>query len=116
MTDEELWVSLFSGQGRGGAEAKRSWMGVVYIALILTLHIPEIKHNSQLQTFQSNHYRIPILLLSIFAMQNEHGQGVSHAISDSKVPEKVQEKAPQGLGKSLLNKVRVVGARILSNV
>ena len=63
MTDEELQMSLFSGQGRGGDEAKRSWMGVVYIMLILTLHISGIKHNSQLQTFKSNHYRIPILLL-----------------------------------------------------
>ena len=63
MTDEELQVSLFSGQGRGGDKTKRSWTGVVYIVLILTLHISEIKHNSQLQTFKSNHYRIPILLL-----------------------------------------------------
>jgi hypothetical protein len=65
-------------------------MGAVYIVLILTLHISEIKYNSQLQTFKSNHYRIPILPLSIFTMQNEHGQGVSHAVGDSKVPEKVQ--------------------------
>ena len=99
MTGEELRVSLFSaGQG---------WMRVVYIVLILTLLISEINHNSQLQTFKSNHYRIPILPLSIFTMQNEHGQGVSHAVSDSKVPEKVQEKVPQGLEESLPNKVRV---------
>jgi len=63
--------------------------------------------HSQLQAFKSNHYRIPILPLSIFAMQNEHGQGVSHAVGDSKVPEKVQEKAPQGLEESLPNRVRV---------
>jgi len=30
MTDE-LRVSLFSGQGRGGDEAKRSWMGIYYV-------------------------------------------------------------------------------------
>ena len=95
MIDEELWVSLFTGQGRGGDKAKRSWTGVVYIVLILTLHISEIKHNSQLQTFKSNHYRIPIFLLSIFTMQNGHGQGVSHAVGDWKVPKKVQEKAPR---------------------
>ena len=50
MTDEELQVSLFSGQGRGGDEAKRSWMGIVDIMLILTLHISGIKYNSQLHT------------------------------------------------------------------
>lgn len=88
MTDEELRVSLFSGQGRGGDEAKRSWMGVVYIVLILTLHISEIKHNSQLQTFKSNHYIILILLLPIFTTQNEHGQGVSQAVGDSRFPKR----------------------------
>lgn len=98
-------MSLFSGQGRGGDEAKRSWIGVVYVVLILTLHVSEIKHKSvtnfqvkPLQTFS---------LLSIFTMQNEHGRGVSRAVGDSKVPEKVQEKAPQGLEESLPNKVPV---------
>lgn len=43
-------------------------------------------------------------------MQNEHGQGVSHAVGDSKVPEKVQEKAPQGLEESLPNKVHDTGS------
>ena len=38
-------------------------------------------------------------------MQNEHGQGVSHATGDSKVPGSVQQKAPQGLEESLPNKV-----------
>ena len=30
-------------------------------------------------------------------MQNERGQGFSHAVGSSKVPEKAQEKVPQGL-------------------
>ncbi|RDW92452.1 hypothetical protein BP5796_01846 [Coleophoma crateriformis] len=34
-------------------------------------------------------------------MENERGQGVSHAINDSKVPSKVQEAAPVGLEKKL---------------
>lgn len=38
-------------------------------------------------------------------MQNEHGQGVSHAAGDSKVPHKVQEQAPTGLEKNLPNSV-----------
>ena len=47
MIDEELWVSLFSGQGKGGDKAKRSWIGVVYIASIL------IRNQArQLQTFK----------------------------------------------------------------
>lgn len=39
-------------------------------------------------------------------MQNQSGQGVSHATGGSKVPETVQQKAPQGLEESLPNKVR----------
>ena len=62
MTDEELRVSLFGGQGRGGDKAKRSWMGVVYIMLILTLHISEIKHKSvtnfQVKPLQNYHFPI----------------------------------------------------------
>ena len=38
-------------------------------------------------------------------MQNEHGQGVSHAVGSSNVPQKTQEKVPQGLEESLPNKV-----------
>ncbi|OCL12070.1 hypothetical protein AOQ84DRAFT_312819 [Glonium stellatum] len=43
-------------------------------------------------------------------MQNESGQGVSHATGDSKVPGKVQEKAPQGLEESLPNKLHDTGS------
>lgn len=39
--------------------------------------------------------------------QNEHGQGVSHAIDNSKVPGKVQEAAPVGLERKLPEKVRI---------
>jgi len=37
-------------------------------------------------------------------MQNEHGQGTSHAVGDSKVPGSIQQKAPQGLEENLPNK------------
>jgi hypothetical protein len=40
-------------------------------------------------------------------MQNEYGQGVSHATGDSKEPQKAQEKFPQGFEESLPNKVRL---------
>jgi hypothetical protein len=40
-------------------------------------------------------------------MQNEHGQGASHATGDSKVPDAIQQKAPQGLEESLPNKVSI---------
>ncbi|KAJ4345443.1 uncharacterized protein N0V89_011573 [Didymosphaeria variabile] len=43
-------------------------------------------------------------------MQNEHGQGVSHATGGSKVPDTVQQKAPQGLEESLPNKVHDTGS------
>lgn len=39
-------------------------------------------------------------------MQNEQSQGVSHAVGDSKVPEKVQQKVPQSLEEDLPNKVK----------
>lgn len=38
-------------------------------------------------------------------MQNQQGQGISHAAGDSVVPQKVQEQAPIGLEKNLPNKV-----------
>jgi hypothetical protein len=38
-------------------------------------------------------------------MQNEHGQGKSHATGDSVVPNKVQEQAPKGLEEGLPNAV-----------
>jgi hypothetical protein len=44
---------------------------------------------------------------SIINMQNEQGQGVSHATGGSKVPDTIQQKAPQGLEESLPNKVRI---------
>jgi hypothetical protein len=34
-------------------------------------------------------------------MENERGQGMSHATGDSKVPKPVQRKAPQGLEEKL---------------
>ncbi|KAI8940402.1 hypothetical protein NX059_004093 [Plenodomus lindquistii] len=43
-------------------------------------------------------------------MQNQHGQGVSHATGDSKVPAKVQEQAPASLEKNLPNKVHDTGS------
>ncbi|KAK3081689.1 hypothetical protein LTS18_003871 [Coniosporium uncinatum] len=43
-------------------------------------------------------------------MQNEHGQGASHASGDSKVPDKVQEKAPKGLEESLPDSVHPTGS------
>ncbi|KAF1975682.1 hypothetical protein BU23DRAFT_457683, partial [Bimuria novae-zelandiae CBS 107.79] len=43
-------------------------------------------------------------------VQNEHGQGVSHATGDSKVPDSVQHKASQGLEESLPNKVHDTGS------
>ncbi|KAM3086436.1 hypothetical protein ACMFMG_000571 [Clarireedia jacksonii] len=39
--------------------------------------------------------------MSTAAMQNEYGQGVSHATDNSKVPGKIQEKAPEGLERKL---------------
>ncbi|EKG16832.1 hypothetical protein MPH_05935 [Macrophomina phaseolina MS6] len=42
--------------------------------------------------------------------ENKHGQGISHASDNSKVPGKVQEKAPQGLEESLPDSVHPTGA------
>jgi hypothetical protein len=39
-------------------------------------------------------------------MQNDQGQGISHASGDSKVPDKVQQQAPKGLEESLPDSVR----------
>ncbi|PQE20653.1 24-dehydrocholesterol reductase protein [Rutstroemia sp. NJR-2017a BBW] len=47
--------------------------------------------------------------MSSAALQNEHGQGVSHATDDSIVPGKVQEKAPEGLERSLPESVHPTG-------
>ena len=38
-------------------------------------------------------------------MQNEYGQGSSHAVGGSKVPQKAQEKVPKSLEETLPNKV-----------
>ncbi|KAL4925845.1 uncharacterized protein BDV17DRAFT_294111 [Aspergillus undulatus] len=43
-------------------------------------------------------------------MENQSGQGISHATGGSKVPGKVQEKAPQGLEESLPNKLHDTGS------
>ncbi|KAF1996280.1 hypothetical protein P154DRAFT_525707 [Amniculicola lignicola CBS 123094] len=43
-------------------------------------------------------------------MQNERSQGISHAQGDSKVPDSIQKKAPQGLEESLPNKVHETGS------
>ncbi|KAL4912105.1 hypothetical protein BDW62DRAFT_206774 [Aspergillus aurantiobrunneus] len=43
-------------------------------------------------------------------MQNEFGQGISHAAGGSKVPQAVQDKAPQGLEESLPNKMHDTGS------
>ncbi|RAH80337.1 hypothetical protein BO86DRAFT_390319 [Aspergillus japonicus CBS 114.51] len=43
-------------------------------------------------------------------MQNEYGQGISHATGGSRVPDKVQQKAPQGLEESLPNKLHDTGS------
>ncbi|KAL3453678.1 hypothetical protein BJX65DRAFT_302569 [Aspergillus insuetus] len=43
-------------------------------------------------------------------MQNARGQGTSHATGGSKVPEEIQNKAPQGLEESLPNKVHDTGS------
>ncbi|KAL5380049.1 hypothetical protein DPSP01_008086 [Paraphaeosphaeria sporulosa] len=43
-------------------------------------------------------------------MQNEHGQGASHATGGSEVPEAIQNKAPQGLEESLPNKIHDTGS------
>lgn len=43
--------------------------------------------------------------IHISNMENKHGQGVSHATDHSKVPGKVQQKAPQGLEESLPDSV-----------
>ncbi|KAF2132994.1 hypothetical protein P153DRAFT_283390 [Dothidotthia symphoricarpi CBS 119687] len=43
-------------------------------------------------------------------MQNEHGQGVSHAAGDSKVPHSIQQKAPQGLEENLPNSIHDTGS------
>ncbi|KAF2109417.1 hypothetical protein BDV96DRAFT_651855 [Lophiotrema nucula] len=42
-------------------------------------------------------------------MQNNQGQGVSHA-KDSQVPDSIQQKAPQGLEESLPNSVHDTGS------
>jgi hypothetical protein len=57
-----------------------------------------------LRFFHHDHHITPPSFLSIFKtntptfikMQNEHGQGISHA-TDSKVPSKIQEQAPSKL-------------------
>lgn len=38
-------------------------------------------------------------------MQNNQGQGISHATGGSKVPDSVQQKAPKGVEEALPNKV-----------
>lgn len=38
-------------------------------------------------------------------MQNQHGQGISHASGDSKVPGKVQDKVPKDVEQSLPDSV-----------
>ncbi|KAL6238413.1 hypothetical protein BDW75DRAFT_228038 [Aspergillus navahoensis] len=43
-------------------------------------------------------------------MQNEYGQGTSHATGGSKVPQGVQERVPQGLEESLPNSVHDTGS------
>lgn len=42
-------------------------------------------------------------------MQNEYGQGKSHASGDSVVPDKVQEQAPKGVEDKLPNAVHDTG-------
>ena len=42
---------------------------------------------------------------STIRMQNEYGQGASHAVGDSKVPGKIQEQVPQSLEEGLPNAV-----------
>ncbi|KAJ9648460.1 hypothetical protein H2201_000796 [Coniosporium apollinis] len=42
-------------------------------------------------------------------MQNDAGQGMSHATGDSKVPDTIQDKAPKGLEESLPNSVHDTG-------
>jgi len=55
---------------------------------------------------QHNHYQTNLTSpTNTNIMQNEHGQGVSHASDDSKVPGKVQEKAPKDLEESLPDSV-----------
>jgi hypothetical protein len=41
-------------------------------------------------------------------MQNDQGQGVSHATGESKVPQKVQEKVPAGFEKGLPDSVCLI--------
>jgi hypothetical protein len=56
--------------------------------------------NRQILKFRSINIHTPrITTRSI--MQNQQGQGVSHASGDSAVPQKIQEKAPKGLEEKL---------------
>ncbi|KAM0425934.1 hypothetical protein ACHAPT_008873 [Fusarium lateritium] len=48
--------------------------------------------------------------MSGITQQNERGQGVSHASGESKVPEAVQQKAPQGLEENLPDSVHPTGS------
>ncbi|KAH7254938.1 hypothetical protein MRS44_016407 [Fusarium solani] len=43
-------------------------------------------------------------------MENERGQGMSHATGDSKVPKPVQRKAPQGLEEKLPEAIHPTGS------
>ena len=38
-------------------------------------------------------------------VENEAGQGVSHAVGDSKIPQKLQEHVPQSVEEKLPNQV-----------
>jgi hypothetical protein len=51
------------------------------------------------------YYHLYLVILPTINMQNEHGQGVSHASGESAVPGKIQQKAPQGLEEALPDKV-----------
>jgi hypothetical protein len=63
--------------------------------------------NRQLFKLRTIHIHTPRITTRTI-MQNQQGQGVSHATGDSSVPQKVQEKAPQGLEEKLPESVCLV--------
>ena len=48
--------------------------------------------------------------LNYSSMQNDHGQGMSHATGDSKVPQAAQEKLPKGVEESVPDSLHDTGS------
>lgn len=76
---------------------KEQWQGVDKTVLYEYHHHQHIYHPPRTHTHTHTKHTP--------TMQNQHGQGASHAAGDSKVPAKIQEQAPASLEKNLPNKV-----------